>query len=464
MIFWSLSIGLLFSIALSTKSAPIWSIVLVGFLWVAFLFWKFPNTKKVLLGVSILVFSGASFFGWIQGMSFLERFQEPSFYFLYGQEVEIIGVVNRESDERFTNVKVTLSPHSVCSDEACFYDTQNIIMTLPLGSQISYGDDVWFSGRLDKPENFTGESGREFDYVGYLAKDNIRGTMYYPEFEIIETAGGNPVKRSLYNVKNSLVTALGEVMPAPAAWLGAGIVYGEKQALAGDLQNVFRRVGLMHLVVLSGYNVTIIADGLRRMTLRFGVRVSAFFGIVGIILFALLVGGGSTILRASIMATLVIVAKVLGRPAAVTRLLVIAGLSMLIINPLTLWFDISFQLSFLATLGLIYISPSIEKRLRWLPEKFQLRQHAAATLSAQIAVLPILATAMGELSLIAPVVNLFVLPVMPVAMAGVALTSVLGIIWMPMAQVAMLPTAGVLTYVITIAEWFSTLPFSVVSF
>ena len=434
-------------------------VVLIGFAtMVVVLVW---HPRRLVLVVGICMMVGFTL-GWWRADMRVESVYDGQLDQWYGQEVELFGQVVGEPDMRRTNTKLTVSVERVCQPE-CSEASGRVLVTVA-ATKARYGDTVWVEGRLREPENFTSDTGREFDYVNYLAKDGIRGTMQFVEVEVLETGGGNLLQRNLFDVKERLVASLSAVMPAPAAWLGAGIVYGEKQALGGDWSDIFRAVGLMHLVVLSGYNVTIIAEGVRRALMPIGFRASAFLGIVGVILFAMLVGGGSTIIRASIMAILVVVAKLLGRPAAAWRLLLLAGVAMLLANPLVLWYDLSFQLSFLATLGLIYLAPWFEKKLSWMTNALQLREHAAVTLSAQVAVLPLLAVSMGEVSLVAPLVNMLVLPVIPLAMLGVALVSVFGLVFVPLAQLVMVPTAGLLSYVLTVAEWVSRLPFAVWEF
>ena len=138
---------------------------------------------------------------------------------------------------------------------------------------------------------------------------------------------------------------------------------------SGDLLQLFRIVGLIHIVVLSGYNMTVVADGVARLFRFLSLRSRTVVGTVLIILFSLMVGGGATVIRAAIMTILALIARTLGRVADAGRLLFIAGIIMLLENPRILLGDPSFQLSFLATLGLIYLSPLVEKRLMWIPSE-----------------------------------------------------------------------------------------------
>ncbi|MEK7145270.1 MAG: ComEC/Rec2 family competence protein, partial [Patescibacteria group bacterium] len=183
-------------------------------------------------------------------------------------------------------------------------------------------------------------------------------------------------------------------------------------------------------------------------------------GALAIILFAVMTGGSATIVRASLMAILVVVARATGRIYGITRALLLAGFLMVLHNPKILVFDTSFQLSFLSTLGLIYLSPVIEKWLGFIPEKLQLRQIAAATIATQIFVLPLLLYQMGQLSIVSLPVNLLILPAIPWTMLFGFLAGALGFI----SQIIALPFAFIayllLAFQLKIVALFAALPFA----
>ncbi|MCH8329246.1 MAG: ComEC/Rec2 family competence protein [Nanoarchaeota archaeon] len=182
---------------------------------------------------------------------------------------------------------------------------------------------------------------------------------------------------------------------------------GTKQSLGEELKQDFIDTGIVHIVVLSGYNVTIVSDAIVGFFGYFLSGMVAFsLGLISIVFFAIMTGAGATIVRASIMAILVLIARRIGRTYEITRALLLAGLVMLIHNPWILVFDISFQLSFLATVGLIYLAPRFEKYVRFLPKFWDIRGIFAATIATQLFVLPFILYKMGTLSLVSPFVNL----------------------------------------------------------
>ncbi|MEX2341273.1 MAG: ComEC/Rec2 family competence protein, partial [Candidatus Paceibacterota bacterium] len=269
---------------------------------------------------------------------------------------------------------------------------------------------------------------------------------------------------ALYSFKHSFMLNIERLIPEPQVGLGEGLLLGVKRALGEDLERTFRQTGIIHIVVLSGYNVMIVVTFiLFILGAIFGRRLSSVFGIIGIILFALLVGLGATVVRASLMASLLLVMGFTGRIYLAIRGLFLAGALMVIWNPYSLVFDIGFQLSFLATLGLILFSPYLSKQLSIVPNLIGMREFVVATLATQLFVLPLLLYQMGEFSVVAVIVNVMVLPMVAVAMLLTFLTGIISFLSsslaLPFAYVAHLS----LSYIIIIAEWFGALSFAAFS-
>lgn len=334
--------------------------------------------------------------------------------------------------------------------------------------RFSYNDTITFSGKISKPFNFKSETGRAFDYVGYLAKDDV---FYEIKSAVVTSVPADEPKKLSYGgisgilfyMKRRFVSHLEHILGEPHAALAAGLVVGEKSALGKDLLNDFRIVGLIHIVVLSGFNITIVGDAMRKL-LSFVPRVwGIVVGGIGIALFGVMVGGGATVVRSCFMAGIALSADLIRRDYQVTRALIFAGLLMLIQNPMILLHDPSFQLSFLATLGLILLATPIEKRLTKIPEKFGMRGIVAATIATQIFVSPYILYMMGSISIIGMVVNILVLPVIPITMLIVFLTGAAGFISLDISQIFGWIAHLLLTYELHMVEWFARIPFASVT-
>lgn len=302
---------------------------------------------------------------------------------------------------------------------------EKVLVNTDLYSPVIYGDKVEVSGKLQEPGIIDNEDGRRsFDYAKYLSKDDIYYTLSFAKVEIISRNKGNPIKQILFKIKRSFVTKIKEILAEPYASLLAGLVVSGREAMPKDILEEFRRAGIIHIVVLSGYNITIIAEFMRKMfenlflvtRIRAAPLLASSASIIGIIAFVLMTGAQATVVRASIMVLVVIVAKMFGRNYSASRALLVAGFLMVAQNPKILVFDSSFQLSFLATMALIYIVPVVDKYIKVVPEKWGLRMTVSTTIATQVTVLPLLIYSMGNFSLVSLPANILVLLFIPVTM------------------------------------------------
>ena len=386
---------------------------------------------------------------------------------LVGEKIVATALVVDEPYVRETNTRLTIKFEDMPSIWGFNPQIEGgvggkVIITVNHYPQFSYGDEINITGILQKPKNFNtdDDGGMEFDYVSYLAKDGIYYQMLNPTVTFISDGNGNFIKEKLFALKNSFIQQVRKLVPEPHSALLGGLVVGAKESLGKGLQEDFRKVGLIHIVVLSGYNLTIVADSIMKILVFLPSSFAMIFGALGIILFTLMTGASATIVRASIMALLVMLARLTGRTNQVTRTLFLAGFLMLLHNPKILVFDPSFQLSFMATLGLIILSPKIEKYFHFLPTKFQLRELAVATISTQIFVLPLILYMMGDFSIIAIVVNLLVLMFIPITMLFGFFTGVLAFLSTAVALPFAYISYFLLSYELKVVDIFSSLPFA----
>jgi len=336
-----------------------------------------------------------------------------------------------------------------------------ILVTTERTSPVAYGDSVQVTGKLTAPEPFTTDLGRSFNYPGYLLARDVEYRLSFAEVTIQASEGGYPLIHYLLAFKHALMENIEAVLPEPAAGLGEGLLLGVKQALGDELEAAFRESGIIHIVVLSGYNIMLVVAFVTYcLSFLLPPRPRLIVGILAIIAFALLVGLSATVVRASIMASLLLIAQTFGRSYIVLRGLVLAGAVMLLFNPLLLVYDVGFQLSFMATLGLILVAPYLETWLTAAPRLVSVKTFLIATVATQIAVLPLLLYQIGQFSVVAVVVNVLALPLVPVAMLLTFIVGMVGFISLPLAAVLSLPAYASLMYIVWVAEWFAALPFA----
>lgn len=373
-----------------------------------------------------------------------------------GERVVFEGIISDDVDARETSTLLTVSLLNI-------EDAPNLLVRAPEYTEVSYGDLIKVSGLLELPEPFETDTGRVFDYRGYLAVSNVGYIVQEAAVEVKSSGHGNSFLATLFYIKHSYLTGLGAALPSPHAALAGGITAGDKRSLGKDLLDEFRDTGIIHIVVLSGYNVTIIAETLLKMLAFLPLRASLAVGAFGIVAFALATGAGASIVRASTMAILALLARALNRSYAINRALVLAVVGMVAWNPYIFLFDVGFQLSVLATVGLVYVSPLIENRFSWLPENLGLRTVVGATLGTQLTVLPLLLWQMGTFSVVALPVNILVLVVIPLAMLLSFIAAVFGVFIPALSIFVGVPAYALLSYVLNVVHVAASLPFAAVT-
>ena len=381
------------------------------------------------------------------------------------QVVTIEGVVVRDPEHRDSDRVVVVRTQTVNGSES---DTL-LRVTTDRGAPIVYGDYVTVRGKLMVPNAFETDLGRTFHYREYLLAQGITHTLSFADAAVHEGVTRVHFSEHLFHIlfiiKHETIAGIERMVPEPHAGLGVGLLLGEKDALGQDWEATFRTAGVVHIIVLSGYNLTILAEFLMRLLSRvLYPRTRIMVGILAIILFAGMVGFSATVVRASIMAILVLIARAFGRTYEVVRALAFAGAVMVFWNPYVLLFDPGFHLSFLATLGLIVLSPFVERMCAFVPTQLQIREFVTATIATQGMVLPYLLYAMGSVSLIALVANVLILPLVPLAMLLTLCAGFVGIIAGESARIVGYPAYAVLGYILGVAERLSHVPFSEVHF
>jgi competence protein ComEC len=244
-----------------------------------------------------------------------------------------------------------------------------------------------------------------------------------------------------------LTGGIQQSLPEPQASLLLGMLLGARERLPGGFYEALLATGTLHVVVVSGFNITIIINALGKV-LAFLPLKPRFLVILGVVVvFVALVGFEAPVVRAAIMGATALLATVLGRQKDALRALVLAAIVMLLLRPS--WASsVSFQLSFLASLGLIIIYPLLNKKL---PGKnLPLREDLLTTLSAQFLVWPLIAYHFGRVSLISPLANLLVLwTVPPVTILG-AFLALLASFVKEIGYLIMLPINLFLTYFVEV--------------
>ena len=382
-----------------------------------------------------------------------------------GQKVNFSGEIVDEPDIRENGQKLDVEINegkglTLDSLKATPSPATEILVTTDFEQDFKYGDAINFSGKLAKPENFATDQGKEFDYVNYLKKDGILYVMSYPKVQVVSSGNGNGLKAELFFLKEKFLEKVNFAIPPPENLFMGGLILGEKSSFNQAMTQSFINTGTIHIVALSGYNVTIVAEWIMKLFAFLPKNLGIGIGILAILFFILMTGGSSTAIRAGIMATLALVARATGRNYDIARALILAGVVMIIFNPLVLVYDVSFQLSFMATVAVIFLSPRIEKYFMWVTKKFQLRDIISVTVAAYLFVMPFILYKMGNLSFVALPANILILPFIPFTMLLGFLTGFAGLLWYVLAVPIGYVTYLFLHYELGVISFFSNLPFA----
>ncbi|NWG21848.1 MAG: ComEC family competence protein [Chloroflexi bacterium] len=353
-------------------------------------------------------------------------------------EVSIRGIVTEDPRRLADGQRLVLATDSVRAGGSIWRPAEGLVLvTLPRYPERSYGDRLELTGKLTTPR--AAARPEAFDYQVYLARRGIFTLMKPERSRRIAAGQGNPVLAALLGVRDQARRVLLHELPEPQAALAVGILLGLQSSIPDDVLEHFSITGTSHILVISGWNITIIsaalysvADGMKL------ARRKAFWAIlVTIWLYTMFVGATPTVIRAAVMGSIVVLGQRLERPAHAWTTLFAACWAMTLWNPQTLW-DMGFQLSALATASLFAYGKGTEAllvrtplRAGWLDWA---REALTATLAAQILALPLILYAFGNLSIIAPLANVAMLPMVPSAMLFGALALLGGMIWLPLGQ------------------------------
>lgn len=379
-----------------------------------------------------------------------------------GGAVSLEGRVASEPDPGQATVAYRIEVATVTRDGRTDSTGGAIIARFPQYTELLPGDRVRLEGDLQEPENVSDA----FDYRAYLLGRGVVGTMLYPKLEV--TAKGSGPSRWLTRQRLALERSLQRALPEPEASLAAGIVFGRDDNLPADLAEEFRVTGLAHIVAVSGSNVALVTAVVFLVVTRFVRRQWALLpAFVMVVLYLGIAGFSMSVVRAGIMAAVLLLGMALGRPRSSLAALGAAVMAMTFAQP-SAAVDVGFQLSVAATAGLIVFAP-------WV--KFALERGACAarvaslvpalvfettalSIAATIATLPISWFTFGRVSLAGLLANVVVEPLFPLVFTAAALTAIAGMAWAPAGWLLGLVSYYLLASVVNVAETLASVPFA----
>ncbi|MBN1147803.1 MAG: ComEC/Rec2 family competence protein [Anaerolineales bacterium] len=396
----------------------------------------------------------------------------PGFIAWYNdQEVRYVveGVLVDMQDERDTYSNLRLEVDQIHpAGELLFTPVEGLLLArvLPCGDW-RYGDRVRLEGYLRTP--FENE---EFSYRDYLARQGVYATLscrYAGCAQRLLRGQGNPLLAAIYALRQRSLAVVYQVFPDPEASLMAGILLGIESGIPEEVARAFRDTGTAHIIAISGFNFAIVAGlfavGFNRLLGRWRGMLAAFLGIA---IYTILAGANAAVVRAAIMGGLSVFARQMGRRQHGLNTLAFVAAVMALFDPHVLW-DVGFQLSFMATLGLmLYAEPMSEAFTRWATPRLggqtarrlagPVGEYFLFTLAAQITTLPLVLYYFQRLSLISFVANPLILPAQPPVMVLGGLAVMLGLAYLPLGRAAAYLVWPFIAYTIRVVEWMAGAP------
>lgn len=375
------------------------SICFVSVLWGALFILIFKNKRSAVLGAALglTVILGALRF-WL-----IPQYQIP-----LGNQA-FTGTV-KSVDERLD--KTLLKVRADDSDV-------DIQVTLRDKQKLLPGDEVSVRGKVELPEDFQTDSGRTFDYDQYLSSKGIEAVMGFGQVVKLEN-GKFSFSRVSTVIRFWIAGVLGTYIAFPVDGIVAGMLVGFQGGIPKYLSDIFRYTGTLHTLVLSGYNITVLAGFLGLLFRRLPYRIKTILIGLGIISLVVISGAGVAAVRAGIMGSIALVAGMSFQNYNVFRALLLSFLFFFFTSPRTIFVDPGFHLSFLATVFIILLLPILNEKLSFIPvyKKLNLRELLILAIGLPLFMLPYTMYFSGLFPVASPVANIFLVPIIPVLMLG----------------------------------------------
>lgn len=371
----------------------------------------------------------------------------PEYNNPYGEYITFIGEIVREPEIRIDTQRIVVQSEAI----------QGLVqLTRPLQPRYLVGQVLEIRCVLRQPEAFDG-----FAYDKYLERYGVSTLCRYPGIEQVSEAVS--WRSIMFGWKATIVQRFSLSLPAPEHTIVLGAVFGDKRAVPPHISEAFRITGTSHLLVISGMHVSILITIITRILQTFRLSQQWAIRVVVLLLIAYvtITGFQASAIRASLFGVTALIAQLVGRARSSLRILLIIAALMLCWQPLLLLYDAGFQLSFLATGGIIIFQKPIERLLAFIPKQFTFRSTAATSLAAMITTTPLIMYSFETFSIIALLANTIVVPFMPFIMSAAIVSILVSVVFPQSVAVWMnIPLAYVLSFFISIVEWFSQLPYA----
>lgn len=433
---------------------PLWTWAILGILGiVGILLTRQAIASIIVLGIALALIS-VSRTTHISNSTSIETYAK-------GKTVTIRGIISDAPDDRHISINYTVDVRTIqiTTTGSLLPVTGKVLVSdrrhFP---RYRYGEEVEIQGQLTTPK-----ATATFAYDNYLSRFGIYATMKAATITHIADDHGNPVIAGLILLREQFEGQINRVFPEPQAAFLAGLLTGSRSGLPDHLTKAFKQTGLTHIVAISGFNITIIIAIISGCLFFLPLKWRFIPSVIAIILFTLFVGASASVVRASVMGILGLLALQTGRIRNARLAILWTACFMLLWNPKFLWYDAGFQLSFLAVIGLTETASILEQWMKKIPTILGIREALTMTIAAQVFAMPWIVLQFGTISLISPIANILVAPLIPFAMLFGFLGTVLSFLSFPAGQLIGYIGWGCLELIIVITTTLASIPFASVT-
>lgn len=420
---------------------------------------KHHNFARIFFILNILFLISVAIYS-LSPEAFSAKAKRSIFIDSFDKKVKLEGSVCQEPDLSYKNQKLV-----IC------YEGEKILVYSTLYPYYNYADFLEIEGKVTAPEVFS-----DFNYPKSLELRGIYSIFYYPKIKLLNSASHNPLnskfRKVLISIRQSGRRVINKSMPEPEASLASAMLFGYKRSIDSDDSELFSEVGISHLLAISGAHIGILAAILLLIFSFLSLGRKTSFILISIFLFSYPIASGlsSSAIRASLMGFLAFLATACGRKNQAFRALIFSASLMLIFNPMLLGFDLAFQLSFSAVLGIILFE-SILKRVsdRLIENNFRsnfwkkvysfIFSLLNLSISAQIFTWPIILLNFKKIPFISIFSNIFLAWTLPFILALLLIAIFLSFILPSLSLIFFWPSYVLINFVYFVSNFLSSLNF-----
>ena len=425
------------------------------------------KSEKTVSFTLLLTFVLAGFF--IHELKTRDFPQDHITHFLdLNRKVSLSGTICRDPDIREKKTFLTVDSESILLENQFIKTSGKVLIKIKSSTnRFNYGDFIRVAGYLRAP--YSNRNPGAFDYKRYLAQSNIHGLLNIrgpQDIKILFQEKENPfLAYVVYPVKHFILKVFRSTLRGAHQALLSGFVLGERRDIPDEIYQRFTDTGTLHLLAISGSNVGLVIlffFGFFRL-IRLSRKLSILLTLPAIVIFSYVTNNQPSVVRASIMATIFLLAFFWQREKDLINIIAFSALLILFFSPLSL-FDVGFQLSFGVTLGLVIFIVHPDSFLHKIQLKFKgflknwIILPVFVSFVAQISSYPILAYHFNQISLYAFVANLLVVPLVSLAVITGSLTIIAALLSIKLAQILSAFNWLVLSFTLKVVEFFSSLP------